>query len=159
MSLDLFYRGTVPSKIPLFYYWRILTRQRNTDGYILTYTDLKIIFSDNISAIKSYVLSIHCLESELVVPDMRMNHSTNRSNGFAKRSKMVCNSVWVIRIVHLHTGMFAVEKGNKKRARDEVDVYLQSIVGNWTCKCPPLFVKDEAALYCTCSLWTSLSQR
>lgn len=41
----------------------------------LMYTVLIIIFSGNISAIKSYAFSIRCLQSELVMPDMQMNHS------------------------------------------------------------------------------------
>ncbi len=64
---------------PIKYYWKIFV------SVGLTYTNLRVIFSDHISTVMS-ILSISCIESESLF-------WSNWSNGFAKRSAIVYDSV------------------------------------------------------------------
>ncbi len=112
-----------------------------------------------ILAIKSCVFSVSCLVSELVsVPDSQMNQSFGLSNWFSKRHDFVHNSVWFVWTIHsqtksivTHSRMQILEcflRQKTKRAPDEIDIYLQSIVGNKTCRSLLLFIIDEEAFYC-----------
>ncbi len=83
-----------------------------------------------------------------------------------KRLEMVCDSVWFIRTVHSRTESFAVvsQTGTvtryfismeTKRVLDEVDIYLQSVVGNK--KKQNLFlINNKSSVYRMISLWTDL---
>lgn len=57
---------------------------------------MRIIFYDNISTVKSCVfVSVGCLESELVMPDLLMKHSSDLTGqtGLQKTSETVCDSI------------------------------------------------------------------
>ncbi len=92
----------------------------------LTYIDQIIIFSDNISAIKSCVFSISCLESGLMITDSWMNYSFDLigQKGLQKSSRfslIYLDSLLTHRIVcsgfsHRKSNRIFFKTKDKKRA-------------------------------------------